>query len=55
MSHVLMYDGIPVLTDDTMYPGGFHDFEAYIRALEVQHPLWQPGTRVRRSPLCHSS
>jgi hypothetical protein len=35
-----------VLTDDTMYPGGFYDFDAYIRALEVQHPLWQPGTRA---------
>ena len=31
---------IPVLTDDTMYPGGFFDFPAYVRALEVQHPLW---------------
>jgi CubicO group peptidase (beta-lactamase class C family) len=37
---------IPVLTDDTMYPGGFFDYPAYIRALEVQHPLWQPGTRA---------
>ncbi|HWK43056.1 MAG TPA: serine hydrolase domain-containing protein [Croceibacterium sp.] len=37
---------IPVLTEDTMYPGGFFDFEGYIRALEVQHPLWQPGTRA---------
>jgi CubicO group peptidase (beta-lactamase class C family) len=37
---------IPVLTTDTMYPGGFFDFEAYIRALEVQEPLWQPGTRA---------
>ena len=38
--------GIPVLTDDTMYPGGFFDYPAYIKALEVQHPLWQPGTRA---------
>lgn len=38
--------GIPVLTTDTMYPGGFFDFAAYIRALEVQEPLWQPGTRA---------
>lgn len=38
--------GIPVLTDDVMYPGGFYDFDAYIHALEVQHPLWQPGTRA---------
>ena len=38
--------GIPVLTDDVMQPGGFFDYEGYIRALEVQHPLWQPGTRA---------
>jgi CubicO group peptidase (beta-lactamase class C family) len=38
--------GIPVLTNDTMYPGGFYDYAAYIRALEVQEPLWQPGTRA---------
>jgi CubicO group peptidase (beta-lactamase class C family) len=37
---------IPVLTTDTMYPSGFFDFEAYIRALEVQEPLWEPGTRA---------
>jgi len=37
---------IPVLTTDTMYPGGFFDYSAYIRALEVQEPLWQPGTRA---------
>jgi CubicO group peptidase (beta-lactamase class C family) len=37
---------IPVLTTDTMHPGGFFDFDAYIRALEVQEPLWQPGTRA---------
>lgn len=37
---------IPVLTTDTMWPGGFFDREAYVRALEVQEPLWQPGTRA---------
>jgi CubicO group peptidase (beta-lactamase class C family) len=37
---------IPVLTDDILYPGGFFDYPAYIRALEAQHPLWQPGTRA---------
>jgi CubicO group peptidase (beta-lactamase class C family) len=37
---------IPVLTTDTMYAGGFYDYPAYIRALEVQEPLWQPGTRA---------
>ncbi|MXO70418.1 serine hydrolase [Altererythrobacter buctensis] len=37
---------IPVLTTDTVYPGGFFDYPGYIRALEVQEPLWQPGTRA---------
>jgi len=37
---------IPVLTTDTMYPGGFFDYPAYIKALEVQEPLWQPGVRA---------
>ena len=37
---------IPVLTTDTMYPGGFFDFPAYIKALEVQEPLWTPGVRA---------
>ena len=35
---------IPVLTNDVMYPGGLLDQENYIRALEVQEPLWEPGT-----------
>jgi len=35
---------IPVLTNDVMYPGGLLDYENYIRALEVQEPLWEPGT-----------
>lgn len=38
--------GIPVLTTDIMEPGGFFDYPAYIRALEVQEPLWEPGTRA---------
>src|SRR5690606_15407074 len=29
-----------------MYPGGFFDYPAYIKALEVQEPLWQPGVRA---------
>ncbi len=37
---------IPVLTNDPMWPGGFLDREAYVKALEVQEPLWQPGTRA---------
>ena len=37
---------IPVLTTDVMQPGGFFDYDGYIRALEVQKPLWEPGTRA---------
>ena len=37
---------IPVLTNDPMYPGGMLDREAYVRALEVQEPLWEPGTKA---------
>ena len=37
---------IPVLTNDPMYPGGMFDREAYVKALEVQAPLWEPGTRA---------
>ena len=37
---------IPVLTDDVMSPGGFFDYPGYIKALEAQHPLWEPGTRA---------
>jgi len=37
---------IPVLTNDPMWPGGLLDREAYVKALEVQEPLWEPGTRA---------
>ncbi len=37
---------IPVLTTDTLYPGAFLEYEPYIKALEVQAPLWKPGTRA---------
>jgi len=37
---------IPVLTTDVMTPGGFFDYAGYIKALEVQEPLWKPGTRA---------
>ena len=37
---------IPVLTTDTLWPGAFLEYEPYIKALEVQEPLWQPGTRA---------
>ena len=38
--------GIPVLTTDTLWPGAFLEYEPYIKALEVQEPLWEPGTRA---------
>lgn len=45
--HVLDHTAaIPVLTTDIMYPGGFLDYQGYIKALEVQEPLWEPGTRA---------
>ena len=37
---------IPVLTTDTLYPGAFLEYAPYIKALEVQEPLWEPGTRA---------
>ncbi len=36
--------GIPVLTDNPLWPGAMYDREAIVRALEDQHPLWPPGT-----------
>ena len=36
--------GIPVLTDNTLWPGAMFDREAIVHALEDQHPLWEPGT-----------
>jgi CubicO group peptidase (beta-lactamase class C family) len=38
--------GIPVLTTDTLWPGAFLEYDPYIKALEVQEPLWQTGTRA---------
>ena len=37
---------IPVLTNDPMWPGGMLDRAAYVKALEVQAPLWEPGSRA---------
>jgi CubicO group peptidase (beta-lactamase class C family) len=37
---------IPVLTTDVLWPGAFLEYEPYIKALEVQEPLWQPGVRA---------
>ena len=36
--------GIPVLTNNKLWPGAMYDREAYCKALEVQEPLWAPGT-----------
>ena len=37
---------IPVLTTDKLWPGAMFDREAYVKALEVQEPLWEPGTQA---------
>ena len=36
--------GIPVLTDNQLWPGAMYDREAIVKALEEQAPLWPPGT-----------
>ena len=36
--------GIPVLTNDTLWPGAVNDRDAMVGALEKQEPLWEPGT-----------
>jgi len=43
--HVLDHTaGLPVLTDKRLWPGALLDREAMVSALEIQHPLWEPGT-----------
>jgi len=37
---------VPVLTTDPLWPGAMFDREAIVRALEVQEPLWEIGTRA---------
>ncbi len=37
---------VPVLTTEPLWPGAMFDREAMIRALEVQEPLWEIGTRA---------
>ena len=37
---------IPVLTTNPLYPGAMFDREAYVKALEEQAPLWEPGTKA---------
>jgi len=36
--------GIPVLTNDTLWPGAVNERDAMVGALEKQEPLWEPGT-----------
>ena len=45
--HVLDHTAaIPVLTTNKLYPGAMFDREAYVKALEEQEPLWEPGTKA---------
>ena len=37
---------IPVLTNNTLWPGAMFDRENYVAALAEQEPLWEPGTRA---------
>lgn len=37
---------IPVLTNNTLFPGAMFDRENYVAALAEQEPLWEPGTRA---------
>jgi CubicO group peptidase (beta-lactamase class C family) len=37
---------IPVLTTNPLWPGAMFDFEAYVKALAEQAPLWEPGTQA---------
>jgi CubicO group peptidase (beta-lactamase class C family) len=37
---------IPVLTTEKLWPGAMFDREAYVKALAVQEPLWEPGTQA---------
>ena len=37
---------VPVLTTEPLWPGAMFDREAMVRALEVQEPLWEIGTKA---------
>lgn len=37
---------VPVLTTDPLWPGAMFDREAIVRALELQEPLWEIGTKA---------
>ena len=45
--HILDHTAaIPVLTNNRLWPGGMFDREAYVKALEDQEPLWEPGAKA---------
>ena len=45
--HILDHTAaIPVLTNNKLWPGAMFDREAYVKALEDQEPLWEPGTKA---------
>jgi CubicO group peptidase (beta-lactamase class C family) len=45
--HILDHTAaVPVLTTDPLWPGAMFDREAIVRALEVQAPLWEIGTKA---------
>ena len=45
--HILDHTAaVPVLTTDPLWPGAMFDREAIVRALEVQEPLWEIGTKA---------
>lgn len=37
---------VPVLTTDPLWPGAMFDRDAIVKALEVQEPLWEIGTKA---------
>ncbi|MDX1562874.1 MAG: serine hydrolase domain-containing protein, partial [Gammaproteobacteria bacterium] len=37
---------VPVLTTDPLWPGAMFDREAIVKALEIQEPLWEIGTKA---------
>lgn len=42
--HILDHTaGIPVLTNEPLWPGAVNDRDAMVGALELQEPLWEPG------------
>jgi CubicO group peptidase (beta-lactamase class C family) len=45
--HILDHTAaIPVLTTNKLWPGAMFDREAYVKALEDQELLWEPGTKA---------